>query len=521
MFTYEGSDLEKLVNAIHLAADHENIDPPETLIPALTKAVGEDVRIASLTGVGFACRKIRETLDSDDYAAALFGDIFSKIRAQAGFILMQDCGLEDYFSSPMRGSTASPREALMKFLESRPDKEEWSIADFKKWEGAGGMKGSVVVARIAAVTGEITKQVIHALLGPVKAEFKRTHPVKINRVHLRDEYDAARYLVEYLGTLKPGEKWRYFSLFNWTSKDGLSGENLTQYIAGMTGGSFQEASVRKLLRARANTLLQINPLVKRITTIHSIETAGNYLKEFLATLEAGVAWSQEDLTKWKGRDGTTGRAVKKWIWRKYEAVNETSLTAVIGKEALARNPFKKSPKINTNPGRAGKSLANFLSSLPPGTSWSLTTLTDYKPSETARASGVSIRAWIENNCPNGVAASTVRDLLGSKNVHLIDERPFIVENKITLRTIKDVRKALMAFLNSLPEGADWSPVDLQLAKGLGEKSTSGNAVYSWIDRNLSGGFIRGNIEKVIGKDSITTLERNPFKREKHHGRHKQ
>lgn len=432
-------NLNCLVDTVLQQAAIQGVVMPKTTGRRLKDIAGADFVMESPRDVLPFCKKIQKALEANRELYVEFGPIFGQIRQGINIALLTHLGIDEYFEMALGNTDLSPRETIKLYLSTLQNGEEWSQKSFTNWRGPDGTTGSAVLQQVRNITGGISDEVIIALLGSDSNEQLAVHPFKPSVTRLRDQYDIARYLEEFLLSLAPGQNWKPADLGSWRSKDGMEGDKICKWLRANMGD----------LNSRA------------INTILGAKKAGAY-------------------------------------------------------------HFEKQEKRINSLARARKFLCKFLISLPEAASWSSQTLKEYVSTDSDDPKGESLRSWIERNGKGGkVSDESAREVLGPKNVYLLEQHPFVVQRRITITNRSDARRALEAYIDRLPDGATWSPTDLQLAVEIGQAKTPGYSIYFWIEANMPGDFTDETLKELLQGDKSGRLVRNPLRRRNPRGKYRE
>ncbi len=234
----------------------------------------------------------------------------------------------------------------------------------------------------------------------------------------------------------------------------------------------------------------------------------DFLHSFLLSLEEGEEWSVEKLKKWQCNQ-TTG-AQYYYRLRQICGWNLDVVKAILGKDAnalLERNPCTTSfkPFVLTSPVIARKYLVKYLQSLADGEKWSCDTLRLWESSN--GVNGNALYYWLLRNLKGVVNKDTIRAFLGERFAVHLDTHPYDALEK-KLRNKNDVKKYLLEFLESLPDGTTWNSRSLDA--WISADGFRGINIRFWVANNVDGGFSEQNIKGILEEKADKILSEHPI-----------
>lgn len=359
------------------------------------------------------------------------------------------------------------RRYLRMYLSTLPEGASWSYATLYEWIPPDGIDGVSVIMQIEKKTGDrgFTEDAVRTVLGKEADDLLKRNPFIRHIKQLDSRQKAKRALLDFMGSLDENASWSINAeLYQWTSKDGIRGHNLYNWICRNLGG-FSETEIREVLGEDADEALRRNPFTKTSKSNTDLTAASRNLENFLLGMPAGRVWSITDLQA-HGQigDGSQGNALHSWASRNLGAFNLATIKQMLGERAeelLTRNPFEVR-HINrvVDVEAASKYLKKFLELWPAGVSWSPNDLQQFGEIDDG-VYGYSVYGWINGHYESGFEEAALREILNGDADRLFLRSPFERKCVGKILTLEDFKKFFVVFLDCLPEGEHWTPSTLK------------------------------------------------------------
>ncbi len=331
---------------------------------------------------------------------------------------------------------------LYEFLQLKAG-QEWAVTDLLNWKSEDGLaRGDTLHARLRTFGSSFEHSLAEICSSPkLSAALGKTsfRP----RQHMTNIDQCREHLRRFLAFLPEDETWSPRKLQEWPGVDGgPAGSTVFSWI-NRNEGCLDRDFLGRLLGEDAPTLLLRNPFTRRERIISSPSDAKNCLTAFLGTLEDG-SWSIGQLAVWDA-EGWNGWNLLCWLRRHYGGSTSQNITAVLGDDAniLVRKPLKGREQILA---LRQTHLLNFLATLPPGQSWSPSTLETHER---------ALYRWILANIRHEDEVDWLYVLVKLIPADILVQHPFRRFGRSILSSSTHVNRSASGPFTTSTEEVDW------------------------------------------------------------------